>query len=327
VTGILCVACSFFFTNTSLGWRLVGGFPGLLGAVQVALSCIVMVESPAWLIEKGRIEEASKVLARLFGEQYVTLALTWYQPSSSTNIAPPSVIVDDITEEDAKKVLPTSFANGPQGIKLLFSRMYLHQICVGTGIAMMQQFTGVNAIFYYSSSIFRHAGVEDDRIGGVIINIFSVLPTFGVLWIIKKYPKRKILLTGTTAMFLIALGLTIAMVTRVQVLSIIFTAMYVAAFSMSTGPLTWPLIAELFPDHVRSRAMAVASCSNWISNLIIGISFPLIANALGSYGFLPFMIALIISFIFIYTSIPETNGKTTDEIQAFFQRTTEESVA
>ncbi|GAB9473764.1 Solute carrier family 2 [Globisporangium polare] len=308
--GILLVGLTFFFANTSSGWRYIAAFPIVLAGAFLLLCPFAMVESPAWLLMKGRRVDAEKELARLFGEENVHVALGWLESSEKTDIEHAQPSTTDL-EEIAQ-------FNG-SNVALLLSPIFFRQLITAIGIAATQQLTGINAVFFYSSDIFKKAGFSDDRIGTLVVNIVNVLPTFFSGWLANKFGNRKMILSGMIGMFISAVGMTISLVAGVQALSIVFTATYVASFGVSLGPLLWVVTADLFPDSIRATATSICIGCSWLSNLIVGISYPYIADALDDYGFVPFICTLAIFYVFVLKMVPETSGKSSEEIQAGFR--------
>ncbi|KAF1328161.1 Solute carrier family 2, partial [Globisporangium splendens] len=309
--GILLVGLTFFFANTSSGWRYIAAFPIVLAGVFMALAPFVMVESPAWLLMKGRRDDAEKELARLFGHENVHVALGWLEVKESQN--------NDVEQAQPNELdLKTSGSNGKSNLALLFSPLLLRQLITAVGIACAQQLSGINAVFFYSSDIFKKAGIADDRIGTLIIDIVNVVPTFFSGWLATKYGNRKMILCGMIGMLVSAVCMTISLLSGIQALSIVFTATYVAAFGVSLGPLVWVVVADLFPDSVRASASSICIGSNWTSNLIIGICYPYVADALDDYGFVPFVGTLTLFYVFVLRMVPETSGKSSEEIQELF---------
>jgi sugar porter (SP) family MFS transporter len=306
VLGIFAVSCVHFFAASERGWRLVASFPCLLAIVHMIGSYFFMVESPPWLISKGRHEKARQEITRLFGEENIEMALNW---------------MDDATEiPTGNNMTETSTAHHHVSPwHELFSAQYSRQLIIALGISMFQQFSGINAVFYYSSRMFREAGVKDERVGSVIVTFINMFTTTIAIFIINRVRKRVLLLGGIFTMFASAIGMTICFVFNSDLLSIILTSTYVSGFSFSLGPLTWVLIAELFPEHVRGNAMAIGSFVHWICNMSVGISYPYIATSFGDFGFVPFVFCLGCALFFIYFLVPETSGKTFEEIQNEFQ--------
>ncbi|GAB9473763.1 Glucose transporter [Globisporangium polare] len=308
--GILLVGVTFFFANTSSGWRYIAGFPIILAGLFIALSPFLMVESPAWLLMKERREEARAEIVRLYGEENVHIALAWMDPADKNDVESANP-TDEFIEDAAAK-------NGST-ISLLLSKMYFRQLITAIGLCCAQQITGINAVFYYSSDMFKNAGISDDRVGTIIIDVVNVLPTFFSGWLATKFGNRKMILTGMIVMFVSAVGMTISLIVNVQALSIVFTATYVAGFGISLGPLLWVVVADLFPDSVRSSASSICIFCNWTCNLIVGVCYPYVADALDDYGFVPFIGTLVIFYFFIFRMVPETSGLTSEEIQAGFR--------
>ncbi|GAB9473767.1 Solute carrier family 2 [Globisporangium polare] len=312
--GILLVVCTFFFANTSSGWRYIAGFPIVWGALILLVAPFLLVESPAWLLSNGKRDEAAQVMKRIYGEDRVSLAFSWLEPqASASDIETPraGVSVDCGTEAAELAVEST--------LSQLLSPLFRRQLIVAIGIASAQQLSGVNAVFYYSSSFFQDAGISDDRIGSVIVNAMNLVPTFFVAHLANRYGNKKILLVGLLGMLLSAVGMTIALITGVSALSIVFTALYVGFFALSLGPLIYVVTADLFPDSVRASACSICIFFNYLSNLVVGVSFPYIADGLDDFSFLPFIVILALYVLFTFKMVPETAGKSSDEIQAEFR--------
>uniref|UniRef100_K3WE46 Hexose transporter 1 n=1 Tax=Globisporangium ultimum (strain ATCC 200006 / CBS 805.95 / DAOM BR144) TaxID=431595 RepID=K3WE46_GLOUD len=311
--GILLVGITFFFANTSSGWRYIAAFPILLAGLFLVLTPFAMVESPAWLLMQGRHEDAEKELARLFGVDNVTVALGWLECSAEV----------DRIERRGSVQTPTTEQNeieqyGGSNLSLLFSSIFFRQFIAAIGIAAAQQLSGINAVFFYSSDLFKEAGFADDRVGTLVVNIVNVLPTFFSGWLAMKFGNRTMILSGMAGMLLSAIGMTFSLVVSVPVLSIVFTSTYVAAFGVSLGPLVWVVIADLFPDNIRATASSICIGCSWLANLVVGVSYPFIANALNDFSFMPFIGTLALFYAFVFRMVPETSGKTSEEIQAGF---------
>lgn len=305
-TGILLVSLTFFFADTSSGWRYSAGFPIVLAFAFVALSRFAVVESPAWLLLKGRTDEARKELARLFGEDNVDVAMEWLQPEEPKNPG------DAVAPSETVTYL------------MLLSPSLRRQLAGALSIAIIQQFSGINTVFLYSSDMFTTAGIADDRIGTVIIDVVNVLPTLVSGPIAIHFGNRTMLIAGMVGMLVCAIGMTVALLVDVATLSIVFTALYVIAFELSLGPLGWVVIGDLFPDSVRAKATSLCLCCNWIATLAIGVGYPYIADVLDDLAFLPFVATLLVFTVFVYWIVPETSGRTNEEIQAGFRAAQEQ---
>ncbi|KAL3663276.1 hypothetical protein V7S43_011685 [Phytophthora oleae] len=286
--GNLLVAITFFFADTS------------------SESCVVDHD--------GKQHLAERELARLYGEENIYLAKTWLKQdddpavrvaSSSEYVLPQHNV---ITLSPPK---PCSFAK-------LFSPMLIRQLFTAIGVAGAQQLTGINAIFFYSSTLFEQAGISDDRIGIVAVNFVNVLPTMFCGLLATRLGNRKLILYGLAGMFLSAVGITLSLVASLPALAIVFTACYVTTFSSSLGSLAWVVMTDLFPDDVRAVGNSVCVGCSWLSNLAVGLGYPYIAAGLVNFSFTPFMCTVALSFLFVYTVMPDTSGKTMQEIQDQF---------
>ncbi|KAF4315470.1 hypothetical protein BBO99_00009332 [Phytophthora kernoviae] len=241
--GNFLVAITFFFVDTSSGWRYIAGFPIVLAVLFLVLAPFVIVESPAWLLMMGKTQQAEIELARLFGEENVYLAKTWIKQDHPARSVSGREHVAPTQESDAPK--PCNFAK-------LFSPMLIRQSLTAIGVAGAQQLTGINAVFFYSSTLFEQAGISDDRIGIVAVNFINVLPTMFCGMLAMRLGNRRLILYGLTGMLFSAVGITVSLVASLPSLAIVFTACYVATFGSSLGSLAWVVMADLFPDDVRA---------------------------------------------------------------------------
>ncbi|KAF1790024.1 Major facilitator superfamily domain [Phytophthora cactorum] len=305
--GNLLVAITFFFADTSSGWRFIAGFPILLAILFLVLASFVMVESPTWLLMVGEQQLAERELARLFGEENVYLAKTWIKHDHPV---PPVASGCEFTAPSTN--LTATAAPKASDLTKLFSPMLIRQLLTAIGVAAAQQLTGINAVFFYSSSLFEQAGISDDRIGIVAVNFVNVLPTIFCGCLAARLGNRKLILYGLMGMFLSAVGITVSLVASLPALAIVFTACYVTTFGSSLGSLAWVVMADLFPAISEQWAIP------WLCNLAVGLGYPYIAAALVNFSFTPFMCTVTLSFLFVYMVVPETSGKTIQEIQDEF---------
>ncbi|KAK1943428.1 Solute carrier family 2 [Phytophthora citrophthora] len=312
--GNLLVAITFFFADTNSGWRYIAGFPIALALLFMTLAPFVMVESPAWLIMMGKHHQAERELARLYGEENVYLAKSWLKQDDdpTARVASSSEYVAPL--HNANTLTPPK----PCSFAKLFSPMLIRQLFTAIGVAGAQQLTGINAVFFYSSTLFEQAGISDDRIGIVAVNFVNVLPTMFCGMLAARMGNRKLILYGLAGMFFSAVGITISLVASLPALAIVFTACYVTTFGSSLGSLAWVVMADLFPDDVRAVGNSVCVGCSWLSNLAVGLGYPYIAAELVNFSFTPFMCTVALSFLFVYMAVPDTSGKTTAEIQEQF---------
>ncbi|OWZ23261.1 hypothetical protein PHMEG_0001881 [Phytophthora megakarya] len=282
--GILFPAICFFFANTSSGWRYLAGFPAILAVLFLLLAPSMCVESPAWLLMKGRREEAKQL-------------------ETSTKPDPEQALGNTTEQEES-----------------LFSPKYRLALATAVLLSCTQQLSGINAVFYYSNSIFEDAGISDPRVGTLIIDFVNIWPAFSTGFLAKRFGNRTLILWGIAGMFVMAVFMTVAFLVDVAALSVVFMAFYVIAFGATLGPLVWVITADLFLDSVRATATSIGIGVNWLCNLIVGVSYPYIADAFDDYSYVPFVVLLAIFYVLSLKLVPETYGKSADEVQREFQR-------
>lgn len=285
-------------------WRwmfLVGVVPSIIyGVLSLGIP-----ESPRFLVARGKDEAAAKVLRRVLGET----------PDQVT--ARVADIRHSLVREDR-----ASFKD------LRGKRFGLHPLVwVGILLAAFQQLVGINVIFYYSTSLWKSVGFADSfsYTASVITSVTNVVVTVIAILLIDRIGRRRLLLIGSAGMFgaLGVLAIGFAQATLVPdsdgvlapqlsgfwgVACLIAANLFVVFFGASWGPVMWVLLGEMFPNRIRTMAMALATAANWIFNFLITVTFPPLRDlSLGlTYG-LYAMFALG-SFFFVLAKIPETKG-------------------
>ncbi|XP_010182531.1 PREDICTED: solute carrier family 2, facilitated glucose transporter member 3 [Mesitornis unicolor] len=281
-------------------WPLLLGFT-ILPAILQCVALLFCPESPRFLlINKMEEEKAQAVLQKLRGTQDV------------------SQDIQEMKEESAK-MSQEKKATVPE---LFRSPNYRQAIIVAIMLQLSQQLSGINAVFYYSTGIFERAGITQPvyaTIGaGVVNTIFTVVSLF----LVERAGRRTLHLVGLGGMAVCALLMTIALALKVnwiKYISIVGIFGFVALFEIGPGPIPWFIVAELFSQGPRPAAMAVAGCSNWTSNFLVGMLFPYAEKLCGSYVFLIFFIFLVIFFVFTFFKVPETKGRTFEDISRGFE--------
>ncbi|NWT96015.1 GTR1 protein, partial [Urocynchramus pylzowi] len=288
--------------NDSL-WPLLLGFI----FVPALLQCIILPfapESPRFLlINRNEENKAKSVLKKLRGTTDVSSDLQEMKEESRQMMREKKVTI----------------------MELFRSPMYRQPILIAIVLQLSQQLSGINAVFYYSTSIFEKSGVEQPvyaTIGsGVVNTAFTVVSLF----VVERAGRRTLHLIGLAGMAGCAILMTIALTLLDQMpwmsyLSIVAIFGFVAFFEIGPGPIPWFIVAELFSQGPRPAAFAVAGLSNWTSNFIVGMGFQYIAQLCGSYVFIIFTVLLVLFFIFTYFKVPETKGRTFDEIASGFRQ-------
>ena len=279
---------------------------GILGAqvVNMLLAQDTSVaESQAWNLEWGWrwMFWAETVPAALF------LMMSFFIPES------PVYILEVRDDSQPQKFSLTSH------LSPLTSRKYRKVLVLGLVIAVFQQWCGTNVIFNYAQEIFVGAGYDVDGmfIDIVITGIANVLFTFVALYTIEKWGRRTLILIGAGGLGLIYM--TLGTCYFFEVKGVMMVALVVAAISvyaMTLGPVTWTLLAEIFPHRVRGIAMATCTFALWVGCCTLTFSFPSMNAALGSSGtFWIYSAICVCAFVFLWNRCPETKGKTLEELE------------
>ncbi|KAE8980513.1 hypothetical protein PF005_g24829 [Phytophthora fragariae] len=305
--GIFGVATTFWYWNTTSGFRWIAGMPIVFAAGFVVLSFFFMVESPVWLVANGKDAEAEKELARLYGKENVSLMMGWIQSNDRRTKLPST-----LSGVSDKPQTETNWT-------ILTKKKFRKPLLIALGLTCINQLVGINAVFFYSSSILKDAGIADSRAGLMIIDILNVVPVPIAAALTKVMRKRTMLMSGIFLMVMCCIGMTFSLVYSVGWLSIVFLGVFVVGYDLSIGPLLWPIVAELFADSARGAAVGICITMKWICSLIVGIGFPYVEDAITNYSFTPFLGTTILSIVFIYFMVPETSDMTIAEIQDGFR--------
>eukprot|EP00064_Thunnus_orientalis_P012991 superscaffoldBa00002059_g13028 len=210
-------------------------------------------------------------------------------------------------------------------LELFRSPLYRQPIIISILLQLSQQLSGVNAIFYYSTSIFMKAGVQSPIYATIGAGVVNCAFTVVSLFLIERMGRRTLHMLGLGGMCICAIIMTVALALLDNVPAMSYVSMlaifgFVAFFEIGPGPIPWFFVAELFSQGPRPAAMAVAGCSNWTANFIIGMCFQYVADLCGPYVFLIFAALLLFFLIFTFFRVPETRGKTFDQIAANFHQ-------
>jgi len=278
--------------NVLLGWRWMfwsAAFPAAL----FLLLALFIPESPRWLALRGRKAAATTILARIGGEGY----------------ARSEMAAIDHTARNAAK----------SGLRALFTRPYAMVITIGICIAVFQQWCGTNVIFNYAQEIFSNAGYD---LGEMLFNIVltgitNVVFTFAAIYSVDRLGRKKLMLIGAGGLALIYAVLGTCYFMHITgFFMVILVVAAIACYAMTLGPVTWVLIAELFPNRVRAVTVAVCTFALWTASFTLTYTFPLLNTALGSYGtFWIYAGVCAAGFIFFSLRLPETKGKSLEELE------------
>eukprot|EP00128_Syssomonas_multiformis_P015955 Colp12_sorted_trinity150504_noHs@26012 len=288
--------------GTDSGWRYLFGV-GVAASIYQVLTFPFFPESPIWLYRKGRESEAVDAVTRLRGVG--------------------ADISGDLAELKASQANRKEDDDHMTVGELFSSRLWRRPLIIGLGVQVVQQLSGINAVFYFSNSIFTDAKVSNPDIATALVGVVNVLCTLVCVWLMDKAGRRTLLMWGVGMMSVFYLLLSFTFIYRtasdaMSYISIVAVMLLVFSFAIGPGAIPWLLIAEIFPSHGRGLAMGFAVATNWFANFLIGVSFESLKDALGDYVFLPFVALCVLFALFVYTLVPETKGKNDSEIQAVF---------
>lgn len=286
-----------YFATYASGWRHMF-FIGIIPAIILGLGMLMLPDTPRWLVSKGKTDKAIKVLKRMDSDS---------NPEDTVN--------------EIKANIETSESGS---LSEIFKPWLRPALVVGVGLMFFQQFTGINTVIYYAPTIFQMAGFESASAAisaTVSVGFINVLMTVVSICLIDKLGRKKLLYIGLSGMAVsltilaaVFFGLSGAIVKWAVVGSLL---LYVSSFAISLGPIAWLIISEIYPIKIRGFAMSIATVSNWIFNMIVATAFlPMIDFFGKSYTFLIFVLISIIGIVFCYKLVPETKGRSLEDIEA-----------
>jgi len=261
-----------------------------------------VAESQAWNLEWGWrwMFWAETVPAALF------LVMSFFIPESPVFLRMKVATESQHTRKEA-------------GLNELFEHKYSKVLLLGLVIAVFQQWCGTNVIFNYAQEIFVGAGYDVDGmfIDIVITGIANVLFTFVALYTIERWGRRTLMLIGAGGLGLIYLTLGTCYFMEVKgVMMVVLVVTAISVYAMTLGPVTWTLLAEIFPNHIRGVAMATCTFALWVGCCTLTFSFPSMNAALGSSGtFWIYSAICCCAFVFLWNRCPETKGKSLEELE------------
>ena len=290
--------------NIEFGWRRMF-WSELIPSILFLVLLFIVPKSPRWLALKGKETAALAVLQKINGDELASKELHNIKASlNETN----------------------------DGIKVsYFSKGILAIIAIGTVLSVLQQFTGINAVLYYGADIFEKAlgfGKEDVLAQQILLAFVNLIFTFVAMFTVDKFGRKPLLYIGSVGMIIgfLLLGITLQQ-GNVGIWSLIGVLMFIASFALSMGPVVWVLLAEMFPNKIRSVAMSVAVAAQWAANYVVSQSFPVVMgsemnNSAPWNGSLPYYIFIAFILVIVYVTykfIPETKGKSLEEIERFWE--------
>ena len=273
-------------------WRSMFGL-GAIPAVLFLLGLFIVPESPRWLLQQQRTQEATTILNRV-----------------NNAIEAQASLQQGLRTQGAKKI----------SYRALFAPQWRKALIIGILLPLFSQFSGINAIIYYGPSILNNAGISlsNSLLSQIIFGGANMLFTLIAIWKVDSLGRRPLYLVGTAGA-MISLLLTgicfYAGATNGWALLICVLA-FLASFAFSIGPLKFVVAAEIFPGNIRGRAMAISIMVMWIADTIVGQLTPVLLKSIGTaFTFWLFALFCLIAFVTVYKLLPETKGKSLEQIE------------
>jgi SP family xylose:H+ symportor-like MFS transporter len=282
--------------NVQYGWRWMFTVVALPAAVFLA-AAFGIPESPRWLLARGRQQSAKLILQRVGG----TVAY------ADAEVA---AIANALKEEETQT---TNWRGLLQpGVRTV--------LFIGIALAVLQQWSGINIIFSYAEEVYRAAGLGTNQIflDIVITGTINLLFTLVAMAVVDRVGRRPLMLFGCCGIGLshVLAGLAYRMGWHGMPV-LVLTLCAIGCYAMTLAPLTWVLIAEIFPNRLRSLGVSAAVSALWISSFALTYSFPFINSALGSSGtFFTYGTVCFAGAVLVFLYVPETKGRTLEEIEA-----------
>ena len=281
----------------STGWRYMFGSEAVPAGLFTLLICLVP-ETPRYLVMAGRDDKALAILQRING----------------------ATVGSEILHEIKTTITEKTERLFTYGVMVIF---------IGIMLSVFQQAVGINAVLYYAPRIFGDMGMTDPMVNTVVMGVVNILFTLVAIFTVEKWGRRPLLVTGSIGMALGAFGVALtfgnASMSMVCMVSIM---VYSASFMMSWGPICWVLIAEIFPNTIRGKAVAIAVAFQWIFNWIVSSTFVPMFNmktagdpdfghwfTYGLYG-----VICVVAAFFVWKLVPETKGKTLEDMTKLWSK-------
>ncbi|KUM58538.1 hypothetical protein ACN42_g8612 [Penicillium freii] len=313
--GIFVAYCINFGTESmdnSASWRIPLGVTFLWGLV-LGLGILFFPESPRFDYRNGRMDRARRTMSKLYGV-----------PENHR------VIVHEIAEIQEQLDAEQGARGGIRGwLEMFKAPRMAYRIILGVVLQALQQLTGANYFFYYGTVIFNGAGIDNTYVTQMILGGVNFGTTFGGLYVIEHFGRRKSLIAGGIWMFICFMVFASVGHFSLDVHTprntpgagkamVVFACLFITGFAMTWGPMVWAIVAELYPSRYRARAMAMATASNWLWNFLIGFFTPFITSDIDfAYGYV-FAGCLFFAVIIVYFFVIEGKDKTLEEMDMMY---------
>ncbi|CAN8098162.1 unnamed protein product [Discula destructiva] len=323
--GLMLASCISYATETrtdASAYRIPIAIQ-LVWASILAFGLFFLPESPRHYVKKGKLDLAAGVLARLRGHPVES---EYIQDELSEIIA---------NHEYEMSIVPQTGYFGSWAAcftgSIWKTESNLRRTILGTSLQMMQQWTGVNFVFYFGTTFFQDLGtISSPFLISMITTIVNVFSTPISFWTVERFGRRSLLIWGAAGMvvcqFIVAIIGTITSTASATSAMIAFICIYIAFFASTWGPGAWVLIGEIYPLQIRSRGVGLSTASNWLWNCIIAVITPYMVDKdkanMGAKVFYVWGSLCACAFVYAYLLVPETKGLTLEQVDAMLEETT-----
>ncbi|XP_011035085.1 PREDICTED: plastidic glucose transporter 4-like isoform X1 [Populus euphratica] len=293
---LLALVAGLPLAGNPIWWRTMFGISAV-PAVLLALGMAFSPESPRWLFQQGKFSEAEKSIKTLNGKERVADVMTDLSVGSQGSAEPEAGWFD------------------------LFSSRYWKVVSVGVALFFFQQMAGINAVVYYSTAVFRSAGIESDVAASALVGASNVFGTTIASSLMDRQGRKSLLITSffgmAASMLLLSLSFTWkALAPYSGTLAVLGTVCYVLSFSLGAGPVPALLLPEIFASRIRAKAVALSLGMHWAANFVIGLYFLSFVNKFGiSSVYLGFSGICLSAVLYIAANVVETKGRSLEEIE------------
>jgi len=296
-SGIVIAYLVDYVFSFSGEWRYMFGLAAI-PSIALIIGMLWLPDSPRWLISKSKVEQARKILQRA---------------RTALDVDPEILDIQKSMENQ-----------GSDGMKGLFQPSLRMPMIVGLGMAVFQQITGINTVIYYAPTIFKFAGISATGpaiLAGAGLTIVMWFFHVMAIFLLDRVGRRPLLLIGVAGQII---GLTILgaafqfqeLASFKSYVAIGGLVIYFSCFAFGLGPIFWLLISEIYPLKIRGAAMSAVTVTNWALNLVVAVSFLTLVGVLGHPGtFWLYGVIGVGAWVFIWLLVPETKGKTLEQIE------------
>ncbi|KAK0926560.1 hexose transporter hxt5 [Friedmanniomyces endolithicus] len=301
-----------FGSHTMAGssqWKLPMGIGFIFPAIMATGICFLR-ESPRWDYRHGKIDAARTTIAKSYG-----VSESHYE------------VQREMREIKEKFDAENAGGGKHRWYEAFTGPRMAYRTCLGVALQALQQLTGANFFFYYGTTVFAGIGLSDSFVTSIILGTINFAMTFPGLYVVEHFGRRRALIAGALWMFMCfmifaSIGHFLLEEGRqtktAGTVMIIFTAIFIAGYAMTWGPIVWAVIGEMFPTRYRATCMGISSASNWIWNFLISFFTPFITSAIDyRYGYV-FAACCFTGALVVYFFLCESSGRSLEEIDTMY---------